>query len=101
MSLDQTISTSGNLAQYRTQINDLAEGQARPTITGYTGGTSTDLDGITTSGVTVGLVVMTLVSSELGFYALAAGTDAESSPDVIRPDDYAASTNEKVWRRIL
>jgi|GEM_PF-4593009 len=32
-------------------------------------------------------------------YKLDAGTDAESSPTILRPDDYAATTNEKVWRQ--
>ena len=32
------------------------------------------------------------------FYQLTSGTDAESAPDVIRPDDYSASTNQKVWK---
>ncbi len=31
-------------------------------------------------------------------YELTTGTDAESIPDIVRPNDYAASTNEKVWR---
>lgn len=30
-------------------------------------------------------------------YSLRNVTTAESSPDVVRPDDYAASTNEQVW----
>lgn len=34
----------------------------------------------------------------LRVYELVAGTDAESSPTVIRPTDYAATTNEKVWK---
>ena len=31
------------------------------------------------------------------YYILQEGTDAESLPDIARPDDYAASTNERVW----
>jgi len=34
-------------------------------------------------------------------YQLVTGTDAEALPDVVRPDDYAASTNEKVWKRAI
>jgi len=34
----------------------------------------------------------------LRVYELVSGTDAESSPDIIRPDDYAGTTNEKVWK---
>jgi len=45
-----------------------------------------------------GLVVFFVLANAVQFYVLVAGTDAESSPDVIRPDDYAAGTNEKVWK---
>jgi hypothetical protein len=31
-------------------------------------------------------------------FKLRAGTDAEVSPSIIRPDDYNASTNAKVWQ---
>ena len=79
----------------------LVAGQLTPSLTGLTGGTATDLDGVATASLAVGLIRMTLVSGELGFYELQAGTDAESSPDVIRPDDYAASANEKIWKRVL
>lgn len=37
-------------------------------------------------------------SNVLRNYELVSGTDAESSPDVIRPTDYATTTNEKVWK---
>ena len=65
-------------------------------------GGGTALDGIPT-GTTALPTVPTdaLVAIELGgdifFYELVAGTDAESLPDVVRPDDYAATTNERVW----
>lgn len=32
------------------------------------------------------------------FYELVSGTDAESLPDVVRPTDFNASTNQKVWK---
>ena len=34
-------------------------------------------------------------------YQLVTGTDTQALPDVVRPDDYAASTNEKVWKRAV
>lgn len=37
-------------------------------------------------------------SNVLRVYELVSGTDAESSPDIIRPTDYAGGTNEKVWK---
>lgn len=71
-----------------------------PTITSKTGGTSADLDSVPTVAVTAGKIVMFKdadSSDVLRYYQLTAGTDAESSPTVIRPDDYNASTNAKVW----
>ena len=58
------------------------------------------VDAIATTAVDVGIVIMIAVSNDVYFYQLQAGTDAESSPTIIRPDDYASSTNEKIWRRI-
>lgn len=77
---------------------------ALPDVVGMTGGGSTKLDGYVTSGVTVGLVVC-FVDANGGTplwraYQLTAGTTAESSPNVIRPDDYATTTNEKVWKLV-
>jgi hypothetical protein len=72
-----------------------------PTTTSKTGGTSADLDSIVTVGVTVGKMVAFRdldSASILRIYELASGTDAEDSPSIIRPDDYAATTNEKVWK---
>lgn len=37
-------------------------------------------------------------SDALRTYELVSGTDAESSPTIIRPTDYATTTNEKVWK---
>lgn len=90
-------------ATYLTEAEgDIAYVQNRVDITGLTGGTATDLDSIQTASdaTAVGVVVAITVSSTLYFYKLNAGTTAESSPDIIRPDDYAASTNEKYWSLI-
>lgn len=63
-----------------------------------------DLDAIPT--VSIGLTtlpapfVQFILSGHVNTYRLRAGTDAESSPYIIRPDDYAASTNEKVWELV-
>lgn len=66
--------------------------------TGYTGGGSTKLDGESTTAVDVPTIYC-FKHSTSGWrqYLLRAGTDAEASPNIIRPDDYAASTNEKVF----
>ena len=62
------------------------------------------LDGIPTTArsVTPPIVVPILLGSPLkiNFYHLRAGTDAESSPMIIRPNDYNGSTNAKVWEWI-
>jgi hypothetical protein len=74
------------------------------TAGGGTGGAGTAaltahrLDAIPTVSLPVGLVVFFVLADAVQFYVLAAGTDAESTPDVIRPDDFAAGTNEKVWK---
>ncbi len=70
---------------------------SRPDITGLTGGTATDLDGIPTTGLAVGTMLAVFDGTETRIYRLTAGTDAESSPGVIRPDDFADPGNAKVW----
>lgn len=69
-------------------------------LTGLTGGGSTNLDGVTTTTLDVGALAMFLVSGALETYRLRSGTDAEASPWVVRPDDYNASTNARVWERL-
>lgn len=66
--------------------------------TAYTGGASSALDAITTTDKSVGFYLKFVHSTDgPRAYQLTSGTTAESSPDVIRPDDYATTTNEKVW----
>lgn len=73
-----------------------------PTVSSKTGGTSADLDAVATTTRTIDTLVAFLDEDpdpdEIRVYRLEAGTDAEDSPNVIRPDDYAASTNERVWK---
>jgi len=67
-------------------------------VTGYTGGGSTNLDGVATINRGVPqLLAFDHASFGGKVYKLRAGTDAEASPSIIRPDDYNASTNAKVW----
>ncbi len=72
-----------------------------PTVTSKTGGTSADLDAIpTVSRPTGGVVAFKDTDSSLNkvrLYRLETGTNAESEPQYIRPDDFNASTNAKVW----
>jgi len=68
-------------------------------VTGYTGGGSTNLDGVATTALAVLTTVRQFREASDGFvtYQLVASTAAEASPGIIRPDDYNASTNAKVW----
>jgi len=71
-----------------------------PAITGYTGGGATKLDGLITAGKS-SLLATIYVDGTLQDWLLLAGTDAENSAGgIVRPDDYAASTNEQVWKWI-
>lgn len=72
------------------------------TITALTGGTATDLDGlVTATGDFDNRAVLVRISGAGRMYVLVAGTDAEAAPGIIRPDDYATTTNEKVWKQII
>jgi hypothetical protein len=86
---DYYTGTQSNAAFVQNQYN----------ITGLTGGGASNLDGIATTAITTALVALRL-SGALAHYRLEGGTDAESSPDVIRPDDYDGSTNAKVWHLV-
>lgn len=75
-------------------------------LTGATGtksglSTITNLRAVVTVGVSLGVYIMfrdTGGSNVLRVYELVSGTDADSSPNVIRPTDYNGSTNTKVWK---
>jgi len=72
--------------------------QNRFSITRLTGGTLSDLDGLITTTMATGTLVAVKAASGISFYQLEDGTDPEAVPVTIRPDDYAVSTNEKVWK---
>ncbi len=70
-------------------------------VVGMTGGGDTKLDGLLTPELPLNTAVAFVdaaSSNTLRIYELVAGTDAESAPAVIRPDDYAGGTNERVWK---
>ncbi len=72
-------------------------------ITGLDGSTATDLDYIATVGLALNYTVLTGVdvgpSTPGKTWALVSGTDAnDPTGGVVRPDDYATTTNEKVWK---
>lgn len=76
--------------------------QNRYLLTGLTGGTSADLDSIPTAGAvaTEGWMAAVVIADSVSFYRLEASTQAESSPDWIRPDDYNGTTNQRVWHLV-
>lgn len=61
-----------------------------------------DLKAVVTSTLGLGTHVtyLDVPSDELRVYKLQAGTDLENTPFIIRPDDYVAVTNEKVWKLV-
>ena len=70
-------------------------------ITALTGGGTTALDGITTVGKSNILVIL-YVADELQHWRLFTGTTAEDAASgIVRPDDYNASTNAQIWKRLL
>ncbi len=73
-----------------------------PAMTAYVGGTDA-LDGVVTTGLSVGVVYSFLPTGGLlEFWRLTAGTTAEDvSAGIVRPNDYDGTTNAKVWVRLL
>jgi hypothetical protein len=71
--------------------------------TSLTGGGDHTLDGVETGTTAAprmitGYVITTCVSAIMQDWQLQAGTTAENaSGGIVRPDDYAASTNERIW----
>ncbi|MFZ2279312.1 MAG: hypothetical protein WAW39_16080 [Prosthecobacter sp.] len=87
-------------------INEVANLHA---ITGLVGGTATDLDSLITSDVLPGFQTDVFVAigalNQLATFRLYEGTDAtntdpDAGPVIVRPVDYATTTNEKVWKRL-
>lgn len=70
------------------------------TLSGLEGGAGY-LDGIPTTGLIVPRAYAFKSGSQLAVYVLEAGTDVEATPGVIRPLDFNASTNAKVWKQLL
>jgi hypothetical protein len=78
--------------------------QNRFDLDDFTGGTPSDLDSIATTDLAVGTTIEMVAAAEgvVSQWRLTAGTDAENEAGgIVRPDDYAPATNEKVWVRIM
>jgi hypothetical protein len=75
-------------------------------FTALTGGAAGDLDALPTIDISVETAIRRVVRTisgarSLSEWLLIAGTTAEDvDAGIVRPDDYAAATNEKIWVRI-
>jgi hypothetical protein len=72
-----------------------------PTITTLTGTGTNALAAIATTALPLDRVLGIVNGSTLAFYQLKAGTNSTASPGIIRPNDYNATTNARVWKQIL
>ena len=74
----------------------------RPDLTALDTGVVTSLDSITTAEVVLtGTVLFLVISGVPQYWRLVLGTDEESIPNgFIRPYDYHATTNARVWSRL-
>jgi hypothetical protein len=73
--------------------------RVEPSITGLLGGGATNLDGLVTAtgNYTVGICIFLVIGGVPAIYQLISGSNAESSPSIIRPNDFDEMTNAKVW----
>lgn len=103
--IDASALVPSSLASYQSETEARAAYiQNRSDITGRTGGTSSDLDSIATASgaAAVGWVVAIEVDADgVELWKLRNATTAEdAAAGYVRPDDYATTTNERVWERI-
>ncbi len=74
----------------------------RQNIVNLTGGGPNALDAIPTVGLAQGELAIVWLNNQIQFWILVPGSDAEDEAGgIIRPDDYAAITNQCVWKRAL
>lgn len=98
--IDESALVPTPLPDYLTSVETHAQFvQNRSAVTALTGG-GTALDGIITAAgaVSTGSRADVTIGTVAYLYQLQAGTDAESSPAIIRPDDYNGATNARVWK---
>lgn len=94
---------------FRTLMDDLRDSVFNLIDHAYSGAagvkpginTITGLKAITTVSKDLGIVVSfrdTVNGDILRVYELVSGNSAEASPSIIRPTDYATTTNERIWK---
>lgn len=67
-------------------------------IVALTGGTSTKLDSVLTPDLAVGSLQQVFCADDtILTYRLDSGTSATDAPWIVRPQDYATTTNEQFW----
>lgn len=79
----------------------LAFGVYLPSITGLTGGASSDLDAVPTVTLRTGYIVQVLIdngSSDLQWLVFVLTAGAASAPGDVAPLDYDATSNNRHWR---
>jgi hypothetical protein len=95
----EAIDTTPNTwVEVTTERNSVMQSYALFGLTG--GGSGTRLDSLVVTAEDIGRVQLVNGTANFGHYThvLEAGTDAENAPYIVRPDNYAASTNEVVWK---
>lgn len=99
------IDTESNFNELYAGKQTYGRDQNRFDLTGLTGGESTDLDSLPTEGANayqVGDIVSLVLANIYQKWQLQAGTGAtDTESGVVRPADYASSTNEKNWVILL
>lgn len=104
--LDDNDSTASDPSENPDAAMSPAQADARylrwySAVTGLTGSTAADLDSITTTTLDTLSLAVFAISGEFQVWELQAGTAAENAANgIVRPDDYNASTNAKIWVRI-
>lgn len=72
-----------------------------PGITSLTGGGVNSLDGLITAGLSVPRLYIVSLNTSSQLWSLVSGSEAEDvAGGIVRPDDFNASTNAKVFKRI-
>jgi len=64
-------------------------------------GESGSVEAIPTTELPTSRVIGVVLDGRLSFYQLQAGTDDTTTPGTIRPNDYHATTNTRIWRQVL
>lgn len=99
------IQDSSDSYRYKIHLGSYAWRAVTPNPYSYltllTGGSNVALDSIVTVGLALNTIASFVYSGRLYTFRLRSGTDTEQSPYLIRPDDYATTTNEKVWERLF